>query len=63
MQDICTEHKNILCGDPKGSILGPKLFIIYINEIFNILETLKLTLFAIDTNISFIMDTLLKKCA
>ena len=44
----------ITCGVPQGSILGPILFILYINELPKCLVNSAGRLFADDTNVTFI---------
>ena len=41
---------NVKCGIPQGSIVGPKLFILYINELCEVSDKLEFVLFADDTN-------------
>jgi len=49
---------DIACGVPQGSVLGPKLFNLYIDDISNVSQLVKCVLYADDTNMFYSNDSL-----
>ena len=58
-----SEYKEISCGVLQGSILGPLLFILYINDIEHVSDSIKPILFADDTSLfhSHTFNTLIQE--
>ena len=51
--DTQSDLEMIKCGVPQGSVLGPLLFLLYINDIVNSSTLFKFTLFADDTSLFY----------
>ena len=48
-----SEHKSVTHGVPQGSVSGPLLFLIYINDLPSVSKVVSFYVFADDTNIYF----------
>ena len=65
VDDQASNMQFVKCGVPEGSVLGPVLFLLFINDLCNVSNLLKFVLFADDThsfcsnkNVEVLQDTL-----
>ena len=61
--DVLSESCYITTGVPQGSILGPLLFLLYINDICNSSKLLHFVLYADDTNMFYSCENMDELCA
>ena len=58
LKGVFSDRREVIFGIPQGSIFGPLLFLIYINDLSNCLEMTTPKMFADDTNLTAVGKTL-----
>ena len=56
MNGCLSQNRFLSCGIPQGTIIGPLLCILYINDLPNCLSYTQPRMYADDTNLSFASD-------
>nr|CAH7762310.1 unnamed protein product [Callosobruchus chinensis] len=56
-QSVKTDYRNVPCGVPQGSVLGPLLYLMYIFDLQECVEYCELQTYADDTQMSFCFDS------
>ena len=59
--DVTSDKQSVGCGVPQGSVLGPLLFLLYVNDFKCCSELLDFHLFADDANLFYKLLKLLKQ--
>jgi hypothetical protein len=62
VNDHCSDIKNIIMGVPQGSVLGPLLFLVYINDMSKSSDLLNFVHFADDTTLYLSGEDLTSLC-
>ncbi len=58
LNGLYSDQREVTCGIPQGSTVGPLLFIIYIKDLPNCLKNTTPRMFADDTNLTAVGETL-----